>query len=125
MSWRPHGHVRVNSRLPAAAGRCDRCSMLYNWKDLRYQWQWSGEKLINLRLLVCDECLDIPQPQLRARILTPDPVPIINARPDFFAPSGVGPYETDYLYTQDEVYQIAAENGVLLIRENEPTAGPT
>jgi len=34
--------------------------------------------------MVCDRCLDDPQPQLKARILPPDPVPIQNARPEQF-----------------------------------------
>jgi hypothetical protein len=35
---------------------------------------------------VCDRCLDTPQQQLRAIIVTADPLPIINARPEQFAP---------------------------------------
>lgn len=37
---------------------------------------------MNTRVLVCDECLDIPQRQLGTIILSPDPVPLANARPE-------------------------------------------
>lgn len=119
MPWRPHGRVRVSSRNPRAAGRCDRCGFLYNLEELEWQWQWSGERLQNLRLLVCDTCYDIPQEQLRARILSPDPLPLINARPEPFAPTGVSPDETDYITTIAGPY-IATISGANLIRVNDP-----
>jgi hypothetical protein len=34
--------------------------------------------------LVCDECLDKPNPQLKARLMPPDPVPIANPRPELY-----------------------------------------
>jgi len=48
--------------------------------------------LQNLRILVCNRCLDIPQEQLRAIVLPPDPQPIINARPELYAEDS-----TDYM----------------------------
>jgi len=39
-------------------------------------------QLVNLRLLVCPECLDVPQPQLRTIIIPADPLPIPNPRPE-------------------------------------------
>ena len=121
MSWRPHGHVRVNSRLPAAAGICDRCGFAYNHKDLRWQYDWAGEKLINLKILVCWRCEDEFQEQLRARILTPDPLPIYNARPEPFARTGVNYDETDNFVSEGLTPSIfMTEGGVNLIRENEP-----
>ena len=89
MAWRPHGHARVNSRRPEAAGICDRCGRLFTHATLRWQYDWRSERLQNLRILVCDNgCYDEPQEQLRARILSPDPVPIFNARPEPFTYSG-------------------------------------
>jgi hypothetical protein len=119
MSWRPHGHVRVNARSPNAAGICDRCGFAYNHNRLQWQWEWSGNRLINLRLLVCDRCLDVPQEQLRARVLTPDPVPIYNARPEPFAPTGVSPDETDYL-TLIGGSHLATISGLTILRVNDP-----
>lgn len=43
--------------------------------------QWQGANLVNLRLLVCRECRDVPQPQLRTRMIPADPIPILNPRP--------------------------------------------
>jgi hypothetical protein len=47
---------------------------------LRWQFDYRGRTLQNLRILVCEICLDIPQNQLRPRIIPPDPLPIANAR---------------------------------------------
>jgi len=53
--------------------------------DLSYQYQWAGTGLVNLGLLVCPECLDVPQEQFRTIVLPPDPVPRINPRIDVAA----------------------------------------
>ena len=89
ISWRPHGHARVSSRNPQAAGVCDRCGRIFTHATLRWQWDWRSERLTNLRILVCDNgCYDRPNEQLRARILPPDPTPIMNARPEPFTLTG-------------------------------------
>ena len=81
---RPHGRARVNSQSPEGFGVCDRCGAWYNLIDLSWQFQWAGTHLQNLRILVCQPCIDIPQEQLRTIILPPDPPPLLNARvPDF------------------------------------------
>lgn len=79
---RPHGRVEVDARWPRAKAVCDRCGFLYNLDKLNWQFQWAGTKLQNLRILVCDPCLDKPQPQLRTIMLPPDPVAVINPRPE-------------------------------------------
>lgn len=79
-----HGRARVIPGDPFAT--CDRCGMLYNHSDLEWQYEWQGTKLQNLYLLVCRRtCLDIPNQTLRTPILPPDPVPIKNPRPGFYA----------------------------------------
>ena len=97
MSWRPHARVRVNARAPQAAGVCDRCGIPTNHYKLRWQVDWQGTKLQNLRLLVCDRCYDDPQEQLRAKILSPDPVPIFNARHEPFTTTGFSYQESNIL----------------------------
>lgn len=78
------GRARVNPTAPEAAGQCDRCGFLYSFRDLAWQMDWRGSSLQNLRVLVCPNCLDTPQEQLRAIIVPADPMPIINARvPDY------------------------------------------
>lgn len=78
------GRARTNSAQPEAFAVCDRCSLWTNFSRLRWQYQWQGAALANIRLLVCPECYDVPQQQLRAIVLPPDPVPIINARTENF-----------------------------------------
>lgn len=83
MAWHPSGRARVSARQPAALGICERCGLQYNLKDLRWQYQWQGMQLQNLRILVCTRtCLDRPQIQLKTIILPPDPLPVFNPRPE-------------------------------------------
>ena len=110
MSYRYHGRAQVDTSSPSAFGVCDRCGFLYNLKDLQWQFQYAGVGLINLQILVCDTCLDIPQPQLQAIVLPADPPPVYNARPE--------PYvidETDWL-TAENGQIIDTESGLDLIR---------
>ena len=76
----PHGRAQVSSSNPRAFAICDRCGFLYNHHDLKWQYDYRGRSLANLRILVCSQCQDDPQPQLKPRIIPPDPVPIENAR---------------------------------------------
>lgn len=79
---RPSGKAVVNANWPRAFAVCDRCYMRYNHDQLQWQYQWVATKLQNIRRLVCPSCLDRPQEQLRTIVLPPDPVPILNARPE-------------------------------------------
>jgi len=101
VAWRPHSRVKVSARSPRAAARCDDCGFLYNHQDLRWQYQWSGLQLINLKFLKCSRCLDIPQPQLKSKILGPDPLPIWNARPEPFTTTGYS-YDESNIMTQPD-----------------------
>jgi hypothetical protein len=47
---------------------------------LKWQYQFRGPKLQNIRLLVCPTCLDKPQEQLRTFVLPADPIAISNPR---------------------------------------------
>ena len=81
----PHGHARVSASNPEAAAICDRCGRLFSRSDLMWQYQWAGAQLINLRILVDQSCLDIPQEQLRSIVIPPDPIPVRDPRPQNFA----------------------------------------
>ena len=74
------GRASISSRNPRAAGQCDRCGFIYTHSTLQWQYDYAGAGLINKRILVCDECMDTPQAQLRAIVLPADPVPIQNPR---------------------------------------------
>lgn len=92
---RPHGRAKVSSRNPRAFGICDRCGFLYNHVNLQWQYDWAGASLINKRILVCNECNDVPQSQLRAIVVPADPVPILNPRIQDYNTA-----ESDYRITQ-------------------------
>lgn len=80
---RPSGSATISARNPRALAICDRCGRRTNHDRLRWQYQWQGPQLFNIRQLVCNDCYDVPQEQLRLIVLPPDPVPIQNARPEF------------------------------------------
>jgi len=79
------GRARTSATNPQAHAICDRCSFRYNHVDLRWQFDWRGATIQNTRLLVCNTCYDEPQPQLRAIVVPPDPVPILNPRVEPYA----------------------------------------
>ena len=62
-----------------AIGFCDRCGFQFKLHELRkdiFDQIWTGN-------LVCDQCLDVDQPQLQlGRIPMDDPQALKNARPD-------------------------------------------
>lgn len=85
------GRARVSAKNPQAFAVCQRCGIWYNRVDLKFQFDWRGAQLQNLYILVCDDCYDTPQEQLRAIVLPPDPVPIFYPSVEDFAAD-----ETDY-----------------------------
>lgn len=91
MTYRYHGRADVNPVSPRSFGICDRCSFLYNLEDLHWQKQFAGVGVVNLEILVCRTCLDVMQPQLQTLILPPDPAPVFNARPEYYALDETGP----------------------------------
>lgn len=78
------GRAVTSASKPRAFGVCDRCNFWYNHYRLQWQYDWRGTSLLNTRVLVCRNCLDKPQQQLRAIVLPADPVPIQNPRPEDF-----------------------------------------
>lgn len=113
------GRARTSSRNPQAHAICDRCGGRYNHIDLQWQYDWSGASLINKRILVCQSCNDRPQVQLKSIILPPDPLPILNPRPELFTQA-----ETDYrvtsgLDTTDPVTGIPVPGGDFRITQGD------
>ena len=94
------GRARTSVSSPQAHAICDRCGFRYNFVDLQWQFDWRGAALQNIRILVCNRCLDTPQEQLRAIVVPADPTPIIQARPQNFNEA-----ESDYFtVTEPTVY---------------------
>jgi hypothetical protein len=79
-----YGRATINSTSPEALGICDRCGFLFNLRDLSWQFDWAGVTMINRQLRVCDRCRDLPQEQLRAIILPPDPPSVRDPRTEPF-----------------------------------------
>lgn len=79
------GRARTSASSPQAFGVCDRCGIWYNHVNLRWQYDWRGTTMQNIRLLVCNTCYDTPQEQLRAIVLPADPTPILNPRVEPYA----------------------------------------
>ncbi len=87
----------TNVRRVREIGYCDRCNCRRYLDELPWQFDWRGNALQNLRIRVCyDTCLDVPQEQRRPIVISPDPVPIRDARPGWAATqmqgNGIGPY---------------------------------
>lgn len=129
------GRARISASNPQAAAVCDRCGVIYNHVDLKWQYDFAGAGLINKRLLVCDRCDDDPQPQLKAIVLPPDPVPVTNPRPFNFEAQRqdkritIGPTEVDpttliarktgdQRTTQDNDDRIVQKNGDEMFKPN-------
>jgi len=74
------GRAIANPMAPTAAGVCDRCGRVVQHNTLRFQFDWRGSSLQNIRLLVCADCEDVPQEQLRSFAVPADPLPIQNPR---------------------------------------------
>ena len=102
----PHGRAQTDIQNPDPFAVCDRCGCLFNHSVLSWQYEWRGNQLQNLYLLVCPECLDVPQQQFRPVIIPPDPVPIQNPRPPFWAQqeaqAGVPPQIINPVQADDE-----------------------
>ena len=79
------GRARTSSSSPQAHAICDRCGFRYNHVDLQWQYDWRGAALQNIRILVCNSCVDVPQDQLRAIVVPADPIPIMQARVQDFS----------------------------------------
>ena len=91
------GRARTSPSNPQAFAVCDRCGLWTNRVDLQWQFDWRGASLMNIRLLVCNDCYDEPQQQLRAIVVPADPVPVINPRIEPFAAD-----ETNTRYTSGQ-----------------------
>lgn len=78
------GRASTSATSPQAHAICDRCGFRYNHVQLKWQFDWRGASLQNIRLLVCNTCYDTPQEQLRSIAIPADPVPILNPRTQDF-----------------------------------------
>jgi len=114
------GRARTSARNPQAHAICDRCGFRYNHVSLRWQYDWRGASLQNLKFLVCSTCYDAPQEQLRAIVVPADPVPIQNPRTQDFVTAEQNTRTTQGT-TYDPVTGIANPTGDTRITQNDKT----
>ncbi len=97
MGIRYPGRARIDPMAPQALGICDRCGFQYNLRDLDWQWGWNGPNLINLHILVCEECMDDPSDQLRSIVLPIPPTiwPSVDIPPEMLMPPDPPPLYID------------------------------
>jgi len=88
------GRAKTSSTSPSAFGVCQRCGFWYQRNTLQFQYDWRGTSLANIQILVCRDCLDTPQEQLRAITLPADPIPVYRPSTEQFSSD-----ETDYRVT--------------------------
>lgn len=105
------GRARTSATNPQAHAICDRCGFRYNHVNLRWQYDWRGASLMNIKLLVCDTCYDEPQQQLRAIVIPADPIPIMNPRIQDFVTAETNTRAISGQNTVDPTTNIPVVNG--------------
>lgn len=85
MGFPQSSHAWADIRRPQPWGCCDRCGFRYMRNRINWQFDWRGNQMQNLRILVDHRCMDEPNPQLRPIIVGPDPYPVRDPRPGFAA----------------------------------------
>jgi hypothetical protein len=110
---RPHPkNAETDPSAPRAWSTDDRTGFVGNQHKLCWQYEWRGTRLENLRILTLPQYLDKPQRQLGSIILPPDPVGILNARPERY-------YQDEHTYrvtlSGQQRYQL---DGVARIESN-------
>lgn len=118
---RPHGRATVDIGNQTAFAVCDRCGFLYNHNQLRWQFQWIGPRLQNIRMLVCDPCMDVPQEQLRTIVIPADPIPIMNARPENYV-SDNNPLSAIGANATPTLWQFGSQIGTMVDQGGVPAA---
>lgn len=114
--------------------------MLWNLNRLNYQFDWRGPKLANLRLRVCPPCTDRASIWLKPIIYPPDPVPVLDPRPQNFTIANNGspfipplPWPTQplgppipgpYYLTDDDGNILYDDGGHPLVADNSPPQPP-
>lgn len=104
--WHPK-NSETDPDAPTAWATADCCGFIWPITKLIWQYQFQGTMVPqNTRMLVCPKHVDPLNYQLQAYILPPDPLPVMNARPEPYAldeSSWLGTQDGDTITTQDGV----------------------
>lgn len=83
MANRHHGkYTRLSLLNPRSIGRCDYSGLMVQQMLMKDQLQYRGQGLAKTGFRVNPKFYDRPNAQDLSPLVKPDPVPIINARPD-------------------------------------------
>lgn len=100
--------AQVDPLHPSCWGTSDRDGMIGNLANMRWQTEWRGPKIINTRILVHEDELDVPQRQLGSpALLGPDPVPVANARIENYA---IDEYPVSTRYTMQGAARVIMQH---------------
>lgn len=100
-------HVTINPNVPQALGICDYSGFVHLRKDLVKQMEYRGNDLVWTGLYVGKDYVDIPNEQNRPPLFPPDPVPVLNPRP-----------QQEQEITWDNNLNITWENLIMFTWEN-------
>lgn len=82
----PHNRKSpVSITQPRPVGVSDRNGQVYYLDEMVWQFQYSGNNLVNQRILVGPDEVDTPAPFLQTFHFGPEPTPLPNARPWHYA----------------------------------------
>jgi hypothetical protein len=73
--WAHDLRCPTNPFQPQYVGYCERCNQKVYYDNLRFQYEFRGQSLVNTRILVCSRCEDHPQENVRPIIIGPDSQP--------------------------------------------------
>lgn len=112
--------VIVDPNNPQGVGACDGCGAIVAFPDLRPLYQYAGTPrggvnvnmcgpgggpggpMVPTGLKMCPSCYDVPNAQFMPQVLGPDPIPLVDARPEIATPF--------YLLTENNAV-LTTENG--------------
>ena len=88
--WNARTPMTVDATDPYAAAVCDGCAFWVRHRDLKKDMQYRGGiSPVWTGMLLCSKCYDVPNPapQFSRLTLFPDPVPVLNPRPEVPTPT--------------------------------------
>jgi hypothetical protein len=91
--WNARDPIVIDPHDPRGMGVCDGCSFWQNHRSLRKHMVYRGGiSPVWDGMLFCAKCYDVPNPapQFSRLTLYPDPVPLLNPRPQVPAPDNGG-----------------------------------
>lgn len=87
----PHNlRAPVSITKPRPVGISDRSGKMYYLDEMVWQFQWSATQLVNQRILVGPDEVDVPAEFLKTPRFGPEPAPLPNARPTHYATQNQG-----------------------------------